>query len=230
MAAWLLLSINVRPAVEGIPAAIRAGPMKEMKRMKITVLIAGLSLGLTPVASGLASAQTVQIAPKYVTIDGEVVRYEPGRTIVIRGVDKKEVLYTLSPTLTMPADVRVGRRVTLFTEPGEDGGTQLVSRVTITSVTPEGSVKKVTEDTRNLPSGATTRTTTTTISGRVEAYEPGKTLTITRADGSQATYIITGTSMVPSDLVIGKSISIVPTASGELVVKTITYTPIKPQR
>jgi len=204
--------------------------MKEMKRMKTTVLIVGLSLGLTAVASGLASAQTVQTAPKYVTIDGEVVRYVPGRTIVIRGADKKEVLYTLSPTLTMPADVRVGRRVTLFTEPGEDGGTQLVSRVTITSVTPDGSVQKVTEDTRNLPSGATTKTTTITTSGRVEAYEQGKTLTITRADGSQATYIINRSSMVPSDLVIGKSISIVPTASGELVVKTITYTPVKSPR
>ena len=202
--------------------------------MKITILIAGLSLGLTPIAAGLVSAQTTQTAPRYVTIDGEVVRYEPGRTIAIRGADNKEVLYTLSPTLTMPADVRVGRHVTLFTEAGENGGTQLVSRVTTTSVTPEGNIKKTTEDTRTLPSGATTRTTTTTtttISGRVEAYEPGKTLTITRADGSQATYIINGSSMVPAGLVIGKSVSIVPTTSGELVVKTITYTTIpKPQR
>jgi hypothetical protein len=192
--------------------------------MKLTTLIAGLCLGVAMVA-GPASAQTTT---KYITVDGEVIRYEAGRTIVIRGADNKDVVYTLSPGFVMPADVRVGRHVTAYTEPGEDGGTQLVTRVTTTTVTPEGNVKKTTEDTRNLPSGAVTKTTTTEISGTVQAYEPGKTLTITRADGSQAVYQITGTSMVPGDLVVGKTVSIVPTASGELMIKTVTYT--KPKR
>jgi len=151
--------------------------------------------------------------------------------IVIRGADNKEVAYTLSPTIAVPAEVEVGRRVTLFTEAGKDGRTQLVSRVTTTSVTPDGNVKRTTEDTRHLPSGATTRTTTTTISGQVVAYEAGKTLTITRFDGSKVTYVINEKSNVPADLVIGKTVSILPLATtgpSEPVAQTITYvTPTK---
>jgi len=126
----------------------------------------------------------------------------------------------------VPAEVKVGRRVTLFSELDKDGATQLVSRVTTTSITSEGDVKRTTEDTRHLPSGATTRTTTTTISGKVEAYEAGKTLTITRYDGSKVTYVINEKSKVPPDLVIGKTVSILPlttTGTGEPVAQTITY-------
>ena len=134
--------------------------------MKLTAFIAGFCISVVPVVSGQAFAQTTQTETKYVTVDGEVVRYEAGRVIVIRGADNKEVTYTLSPSVEVPAEVKVGRRVTLYTEPGRDGGTQLVSRVTTTSVTPEGNVKRTTEDTRTLPSGATTRTTTTPSPGR----------------------------------------------------------------
>ena len=194
--------------------------------MKLSVLIAGLCIGVAPVASGPAFAQTTQTETKYVTVDGEVVRYEAGRVIVIRGADNKEVAYTLSPTIVVPAEVEVGRRVTLFTEAGKDGRTQLVSRVTTTSVTSEGNVKRTTEDTRRLPSGTTTRTTTTTISGQVVAYEAGKTLTITRFDGSKVTYVINEKSNVPADLVIGKTVSILPLATtgpSEPVAQTIMY-------
>jgi len=194
--------------------------------MKLSVLIAGLCLSVAPAASSQALAQTTQTETKYVTVDGEVVRYEPGRTIVVRGADNKEVIYTLSPTIPVPADVKTGRRVTLYTEPGKDGRTQLVSRVTTTSVTSEGDIRRTTEDTRHLPSGATTRTTTTTISGRVDAYEAGRTLTITRFDGSEVTYVINEKSKVPRDLVIGKTVSILPLATtgpGAPVVQTITY-------
>ncbi len=166
------------------------------------------------------------------TVVGDVIRYEPGRVIVVRGTDDREVSYNLNANVTVPADVQVGRRVTLYTEPGRDGGTQLVSRVTTTSITPEGNVERTTEDTRTTPYGATTTTSTTRVSGRVDAYVPGKTLTITRADGTRATYVITGTSTVPSDLALGKTIAIVPVttvnANGELVVRTISY--VKPRQ
>jgi hypothetical protein len=194
--------------------------------MKLNVLIAGLCISVAPVVSGQAFAQTTQTETKYVTVDGEVVRYEAGRVIVIRGADNKEITYTLSPSIVVPAEVKVGRRVTLFSELDKDGATQLVSRVTTTSITSEGDVKRTTEDTRHLPSGATTRTTTTTISGKVEAYEAGKTLTITRFDGSKVTYVINEKSKVPPDLVIGKTVSILPlttTGTGEPVAQTITY-------
>jgi hypothetical protein len=72
----------------------------------------------------------------------------------------------------------------------------------------------------------TPRTTTTSISGTVEAYEAGKTLTITRSDGSKVTYVINEKSTVPADLVIGKTVSILPLAtagSAEPVAQTITY-------
>jgi hypothetical protein len=194
--------------------------------MKISILVAGLCISVAPVAAGLAVAQATQTETKYVTVDGEVVRYEAGRAIVIRGADSKETTYTLAPSIVVPAEVRVGRRVTLYTEPGKDGATQLVSRVTTTSMTPEGNVKRVTEDTRHLPSGATTLTTTTTTSGRVEAYEAGKTLTLTRPDGSKVTYRINEESKVPADLVIGKTVTILPLESsvpGVPIAQAITY-------
>jgi len=196
--------------------------------MKSTVLIAALCIGAAPVVSTHALASTAQSTTRYVTVDGEVVRYEAGKVIVLRGADGREMVYTLPATVTVPSDVRVGRHVTLYTEPGEDGGTQLVTRVVTTTVTPEGNIKKTTEDTRTSPSGVTTKTTTTQITGTVQAYEPGRTLTITRADGTQAVYQITGASMLPGDLVVGRTVSIVPSANGELVIKTVTYT--KPQR
>ena len=122
----------------------------------------------------------------------------------------------------------LGRSATASSrEPRRRRGTQLVSRVTTTSVTPEGNVKRTTEDTRHLPSGATTRTTTTTISGTVAAYEAGKTLTSTRFDGSKVTYVINDKSNVPADLMMGKTVSIMrlaTTASGAPVAQTITYT------
>jgi hypothetical protein len=192
--------------------------------MKSILFIAALCTS-GAVASGQAFAQATQTETKYVTIDGEVVRYEAGRVIVIRDTDNKEVIYSLSPGIVVPAEVKVGRRVTLYTEPGTDGKTQLVSRVTTTSITPDGNVKRTTEDTRTLPSGATRTTTTTTISGKVLAYEAGKTVTITRADGSKVTYMINETSKVPADLVVGKTVTIVPltvTGSGD-VAQTITY-------
>jgi hypothetical protein len=195
--------------------------------MKLPATVLGLCICVAPVASGQALAQASQTETKYVTVDGEVVRYEAGQTIVIRGADNKDVTYTLSPSIAVPAEVKVGRRVTLYTEPGVDGKAQIVSRVTTTSISADGEVKRVTEDTRTLPSGAVTRTTTTTnTTGTVAAYEAGKTLTITRSDGSTATYVLNRKTKVPAGLVIGKSVSVVPLAqagSGEPTAQTITY-------
>ena len=71
----------------------------------------------------------------------------------------------------------------------------------------------------------TTKTTTTTVSGRVEAYEPGKNLTILESNGSKVTYYLTDRSKVPVDLVVGKTVTILPlptSSSGEPQVQTIT--------
>ena len=184
--------------------------------MKLTTLLAGAFISL----AAIASAQDTQV----VTVNGEVVSYEPGRTIVLRQPDQKVVTYTLTPNVTVPADVKVGRTVTLYTEPGE-AGASVVSRVVSTSVTPDGKVKRTTEETRTSPSGATTRTTTTEISGKVEAYESGKAVTIVKADGSKTTYMLTGQSQVPTDLAPGKTVTIVISGDpNEPVAKTVTYT------
>jgi len=192
--------------------------------MKLTMFLAGVCIGLAAVASAQTSTQ---VETKLVAVDGEVIRYVPGKMIVIRAGDNKEVSYTLSPEVAVPAEVAIGRRVTLYTAPGT-GGTTTVTRVVTTSVTPEGNVKRTTEETKTDASGVTTKTTTTEITGKVEAYESGKTLTILRSDGSKVTYLINAKSQVPSDLAIGKTVTILPLGSSpQSVVQTVTYTVVE---
>jgi hypothetical protein len=156
--------------------------------------------------------ETTRTEVKPVVVTGEVVRYEPGHVIVVRS-ESGEVSYTLMPNVTVPADVQVGRMVSLYTEPGS-GGSTLVKRVTTTSVTPDGNVRRTTEETRTSPSGETTTTTTTTVSGTVQAYEAGKSITVTRADGTQVTYMINDTSQLPAGIAIGKRVVVYPTTVG----------------
>ena len=134
--------------------------------------VVGIALFAGCAVSAAAQTQTTETTTRTevqpVVISGEVVRYEPGHVIVVRSRDAGEVSYTLMPSLTVPADVRVGRTVTLYTEPGENGAT-LVKRVTTTSVTPGGDVKRTTEETRTSPTGERTTETTTTVSGTVPA-------------------------------------------------------------
>ena len=102
----------------------------------------------------------------------------------------------------------------------------MVRRVTTTSVTPEGQTKQTTEETRTNAAGDTTRTTTTTISGMVKTYESGKSITVTRSDGTQVTYILSPQSDVPADLSIGKEVTILvdPSApAAKPMAKKVTY-------
>jgi len=186
-------------------------------------LVAGSAL--TASAQTQTYTETTRTEVKPVVITGEVVRYEPGHVIVIRS-DKGEVSYTLMPSLTVPSDVQIGRTVSLYTEPGKDGDT-VVKRVTTTSVTPSGDVKKTTETTRTSPSGETTTETTTTISGTVKTYEAGKSITITRPDGTQVTYIINDQSQLPTGIAVGRRVTIYPSAvtSGtDQTVQRVVYT------
>jgi len=186
-------------------------------------LVAGSAL--TASAQTQTYTETTRTEVKPVVITGEVVRYEPGHVIVIRS-DKGEVSYTLMPSLTVPSDVQIGRTVSLYTEPGKDGDT-VVKRVTTTSVTPSGDVKKTTETTRTSPSGETTTETTTTISGTVKTYEAGKSITITRPDGTQVTYIINDQSQLPTGIAVGRRVTIYPsmvTSGTDQTVQRVVYT------
>src|SRR5260221_12492226 len=77
---------------------------------------------------------------KPITVVGEIVRYEPGHVIVVRDSANKEVSYMLTPTVTIPTGVEVGKRVTLYTTRGADGSFT-VPRVT-TSGTPEANPQR----------------------------------------------------------------------------------------
>src|SRR3989442_10288042 len=195
--------------------------------------VMGIALFAGCAVSALAQTQTytetTRTGVKPVIINGEVVRYEPGHVIVVRSRDKGEVSYTLMPTLTVPADVQVGRTVTLYTEPGENG-TTLVKRVTTTSITPSGDVKRTTEETRTSPTGERTTETTTTVSGTVGAFEPSKSITIIRPDGTQVTYMINDQSQLPTGIAIGRRVTIYPstvTSGSDQMVQRVVYTTTK---
>jgi hypothetical protein len=172
---------------------------------------------------------TTPSGEKYTTVSGEVVKYDAGRTIVLRDMNRKDVTFTLAPGIVVPEDIRIGHKVTLFTEAG-DGGATLVKRVTTTSMTPEGNVKRTTDETRTSPSGAMTTTRTTTIDGVVQSFDAGKSITLTRPDGTTVTYVINDRSQIPTDMVVGKRVVIrtVPlTGSNDLAVEKVTYTTTK---
>lgn len=178
------------------------------------------------------------------TITGEVMQYEPGRTIVIRQ-PKGDVTYTLEPSLLVPADVQVGRRVTITTEPGAGAlRIQRITTVTQTSSAPgepvvessqtsqsqASSTQTTTETTQSTvsqPAEQQTMTTTsksTTIYGTVTAYEPGQSITIVGPSKKTAVYTITQESQLPQDLAVGKRVTVQTTVvSGKPAVRSVTY-------
>jgi RNase P/RNase MRP subunit p29 len=181
------------------------------------------------VAQEVTTRQTTVLSsenPRVVTITGEVVKFEPGQTIVLRQPDKRVVTYTLSPGAVLPNDIQIGRTVTVSTEPSSDGsGPAMVTRVTTTSMTPEGQTKTTTEKTEMSPSGDTSKTTTTTISGTVSAFEPGQFITIESPDHQTVRYTITQESQLPQDLGIGKTVTVrTTTINGAQVAKQVTIT------
>ena len=163
---------------------------------------------------------------RIVTITGEVVKYEPGQTIVLRQPDKKVVTYTLGPGAVLPDDIQIGRTVTVSTEPSGDGsGPAVVTKVTTTSMTPEGQMKTTTERTETSPSGDMSKTTTTTISGTVSAFEPGQFITIESPDHQTVRYTIAQDSQLPQDLAVGKTVTVrTTTVNGAPVARQVTIT------
>ncbi|HEV8117190.1 MAG TPA: hypothetical protein VGQ32_01625 [Thermoanaerobaculia bacterium] len=192
----------------------------------------------TTAAATLLSAQEVTTKqttiessenPKVVTITGEVVRFEPGQTIVLRGSDRKVTTYTISPSATLPGDIAVGRRVTVFTEPSSDASAPaMVTKVTTVSMTSDGQKKTTTERTETSPNGDTMKTTTTTIEGTVSAYEPGQFVTIERPDHQTVRYTITNESQLPQDLTVGKTVTVrTYTNNGTTYARQVTVTKTK---
>src|SRR5688572_3409213 len=96
--------------------ARRSDPSRgDLMNSRILVVAGFLAAGV-PLA---ARAQQTEVVVAPVVVDGEVIRYEPGRTIVVKS-DGREVSYVLTPEVTLPADLQLGRRVSVHTERGAD--------------------------------------------------------------------------------------------------------------
>jgi hypothetical protein len=195
------------------------------------ILIPSLVFGTALIASSQTYTETTTRVEKPVIIRGEVVRLEPGRTIIIRS-GEDEVSYVLAPGVTIPEEVQVGRTVRLRTELTPDGST-LVREISTTTVSDEGQVKRTTEVTRTRPSGDTTTTTTTTTgaaTGQVVALEPGRTIVL-RSDGREVTYVLRPEVEIPAEIEVGRSATVQfePGPDGTSTVKRVTTTSVDPE-
>jgi hypothetical protein len=216
--------------------------MKRTTRFGALCVAGGLALGTAAFAQDTSSSssqqttttsQSTQVTDdgvarttKTTTIEGKVVRYEPGKTIVVLGPDQKEVTYTLASDISAPADVQVGREVSLSTEPGENGAV-MVRRITTRSVTSDGKIKTETQTRTTDASGNETTTSATNITGTVSAFEPGKSVTLMLPDKKTVIYTIDTSSVVPNDIAVGKTYVVQTTrtsANGPMVVRKITST------
>lgn len=139
-------------------------------------------------------------------VTGEVIRLEPGKALAIRSKNG-ETTYTLPAGTVVPAEVQVGSTATVQFVPGPNG-TSMVKRVTTTTVGTDGQVREKTDITRTEPGGRTSRASMTTLKGTVAAYVPGKSITVTDANGARVTYVLGATSQLPSDILMGKEVTI----------------------
>lgn len=213
--------------------------MTRTTRLGAFCMVGSLALATAAWAQDTAAQQTtttqqttqvtddgVARTTKITTVEGKVVRYEPGKTIVVLGPDNKEVSYVLSTSATVPAEVQIGRVVSLSTEPSANGPV-MVTRVTVRSVTSDGQIKTETQTRSTDASGNQTMTKTTDITGTISAIEPGKSVTIVLPDKKTVVYTLDTSSVVPSDVAVGKTYTIQTTrttANGPMVVKKITST------
>jgi hypothetical protein len=165
------------------------------------------------------------VQTRTVTVTGDVVRYEAGRAIVVRSPDGREVTYAIAPDISAPAEVAVGRRVSIVTEPSA-AGPVLVTRISTESVTPEGQATTTTRETVLAPSAAETRTQTTTVYGTVTAYEPGRSISLLQPNRKTVTYTIDASSALPAGISTGKAVvisTITRPGSSRPLVRKVTY-------
>ncbi|HET9793114.1 MAG TPA: hypothetical protein VFS34_01535 [Thermoanaerobaculia bacterium] len=79
----------------------------------------------------------------------------------------------------------------------------------------------------DVSSSTTTETSSKSVTGTVRTYEAGRSVTIVRPDGSSVTYLINPASQLPSDVAVGKKVTVTTTTVGgspQPVVQRLTYT------
>jgi hypothetical protein len=122
-------------------------------KLALVALAAGASFALaqeTPTTTSTTTTQATSTqhpdgsTTTQTTITGEVVQYQPGQTIVVRDAEGKTQTYTLDSAITVPSDVRVGRRITVYSSPVD--GSLRVQRISLVeSTAPDGSKQTRTE-------------------------------------------------------------------------------------
>lgn len=154
------------------------------------------------------------------TIQGEVVQMDPGKTIVVRKSGGETVTYQLTPEVRLPAEVRVGGNVVLYTD---QPASRRVTKVTTSSL---GPVTKRVEETTDEFGNVDTKTSYT-----VKSFDPGRTITLVGPDGRVMTLGVDSTSEIPVDIGIGKHVNVQteevagePVARRVIVKKTTTTT------
>ena len=174
--------------------------MKSFAMLLASVIAAVATIAASQEASPTpAPATTPRKIPRSVTTSGEIVRYDAGKTIVIRQSDDRIVTYELAPAVPVSADGVV--RVTRVTPIGPDP-------VPAAPAPPAASVTPNAE----IPSAAQAKTQTTTAYGTITAYEPGQSISILQPNGKTVIYAIDGDSSLPTGIATGKTV----------VVRTIT--------
>jgi hypothetical protein len=219
--------------------------------MFLAVVIAAVA-GIAASQEATTTRETAPTPPasetaRSVTTSGEIVRYDAGKTIVIRQSDSRVVTYALVPTLSMPPEVQVGHRVTIFAESSADGVVRVTRVATVASgaapadgpaapttadtretekAPADGQVRTTAERTEIQPSGAETKTQITAVYGTVTAYEPGRSITVVQPSGTTFTYAIDSSSALPKGIATGKTVvvrTITRPGASRPLVRKVTY-------
>ena len=160
------------------------------------------------------------------SFSGTVVEYVPRKTIVIRDPEQRVYTYSLSPEMIVPADVAVGRTVTLRVEPTPQGVT-LVRQVTVTSVAADGRRETTTRTTETMADGRSA-----TMTGTIVEWVPQKTLVLRDADDRQVTYTLGPELVMPEDAQVGKTVKVYASSTspdGSATVTRVTSTRVTPE-
>jgi len=194
--------------------------------------VAALVLAAAPAIAQSGSAATttrettIQTSDgKTITFTGTVTDYVPRKTIVIRDSNQKLVTYTLGPDVVIPADVQVGKTVTIYASPSGDGS--VVRKVTTTSLTDEGNVKTTTQSTKTMPDGSTL-----TTSGTVVEFVPHKSMVLRDSSNHLVTYQLRPEVVLPTDVAVGKTVTVYasgPAADGVASISKVTTTALTPE-
>jgi hypothetical protein len=229
-------AITVSPEVQvGRRVTIFAEPAADgiVRVTRITTIGPEATPAVVPPPTAPYTRETEKTAQtRTVTVTGDVVRYEAGRTIVVRSPDGREVTYSIAPDVSAPAEVTAGRRVSIVTEPSA-AGPVLVTRITTESVAPDGQSMATTPETVLAPSAAQTKTQTTTVYGTVTAYEPGRSISLVQPDRKTVTYTIDASSVLPTDIAAGRTVvvrTITRPGASRPLVRKVTYSTTKTTR